>query len=79
MLDERGHPVEEAGPSVPVQLLGAGGVPQAGDTFQAMDADKAAEIAQSRQRLEREKQLRIKERGFRLGDFSKLKDALKKR
>jgi len=37
-----------------------------------MDADRAAEIAQARQRLDREKQLRIRERGFKLGDFSKL-------
>jgi translation initiation factor IF-2 len=70
MLDERGNTVEEAGPSIPVQVLGAGGVPQAGDTFQAMDADKAAEIAGNRSRLDREKQLRIRERGAKLGDFS---------
>ena len=37
-----------------------------------MEADRAAEIAGTRQRLEREKQLRIKERGFKLGDFSEL-------
>jgi translation initiation factor IF-2 len=72
LLDERGNPVREAGPSVPIQILGAGGVPQAGDTFQAMDSDRAAEIAGTRQRLEREKQLRIKERGVKLGDFSQL-------
>jgi translation initiation factor IF-2 len=72
MLDERGKPVEAAGPGVPVQILGAAGVPQAGDAFAAMEAIKAAEIASTRQRLEREKQLRIKERGFKLGDFSQL-------
>jgi translation initiation factor IF-2 len=72
MLDERGKPVREAGPGVPIQILGSGGVPQAGDAFAAMGAEKAAEIATNRQRLEREKQLRIKERGFKLGDFSKL-------
>ena len=72
MLDERGKTVREAGPGIPVQVLGAAGVPQAGDTFAAMTADKAAEIATTRQRLEREKQLRIKEKGFKLGDFSKL-------
>jgi translation initiation factor IF-2 len=69
MLDERGNQVEEAGPGVPVQVLGSGGVPQAGDTFQVMAADAAAEIANSRQRLDREKQLRIKDRGMKLGDF----------
>ena len=72
MLDERGKPVREASPGVPVQILGSSGVPQAGDAFGAMTAEKAAEIATNRQRLEREKQLRIKERGFKLGDFSKL-------
>jgi len=72
MLDERGQPITEAGPGVPVQILGSGGVPQAGDAFTAMTAVKAAEISGTRQRLEREKQLRIKERGFKLGDFSKL-------
>src|SRR5690606_24288315 len=34
MLDERGHSVNEAGPARPVQVLGAAGVPQAGDTLQ---------------------------------------------
>jgi translation initiation factor IF-2 len=72
MLDERGNTVEEAGPGIPVQVLGAAGVPQAGDAFSATSAEKAAEIAGNRQRLEREKQLRIKERGFKLGDFSQL-------
>jgi translation initiation factor IF-2 len=69
LLDERGQPVDEAGPATPVQVLGAGGVPQAGDTFQVMDAEGASEIATNRQRLDREKQLRIRERGVKLGDF----------
>ncbi|MFC1791560.1 translation initiation factor IF-2, partial [Gemmatimonadota bacterium] len=72
MLDERGNPVAEAGPGIPVQILGSAGVPQAGDAFAGMTAVKAGEIANTRQRLEREKQLRIKERGFKLGDFSQL-------
>ncbi len=70
MLDERGHRVAEAGPGIPVQVLGTAGVPQAGDTFQVMAAAAASEIAQSRMRIDREKQLRIKERGVKLGDFS---------
>jgi translation initiation factor IF-2 len=72
LLDERGKSVAQAGPGIPVQVLGAAGVPQAGDTFQAMDPVKAAEVATTRQRLEREKQLRVKERGLKLGDFSQL-------
>ncbi len=72
MLDERGNTIEEAGPAIPVQILGISGVPQAGDTLVAMEADRAAEIAQSRQRLEREKQLRIKGRGVKLQDISSM-------
>ena len=70
MLDERGKKVEEARPGIPAQILGTAGVPQAGDTFQVMAADKASEIAENRMRLDREKQLRIKERVVKLGDFS---------
>jgi len=72
LLDERGNAVDEVKPGMPAQVLGSPGVPQAGDTFQVMDADQAANIAQNRQRLDREKQLRIRERGFKLGDFSQL-------
>src|SRR5688572_7995196 len=72
LLDERGRQVKSAGPGIPVQVLGVGGVPQAGDTFQAMDASAAAEIANNRQRLDREKQMRIRERGVKLGDFGAL-------
>ncbi len=72
LLDERGQNVEAAGPATPVQVLGAAGVPQAGDSFQVMDAVRAAEIAGTRQRLDREKQLRIRERGVKLGDFGAL-------
>jgi translation initiation factor IF-2 len=72
LLDERGRSLREAGPATPVQVLGSSGVPQAGDVFQVMDAATAAEIATNRQRLDREKQMRIRERGVKLGDFGAL-------
>jgi translation initiation factor IF-2 len=72
LLDERGKHVEEVPPGRPAQILGIAGVPQAGDMLVAMEADRASEIAQTRQRLEREKQLRIKGRGVRLTDIGKL-------
>jgi translation initiation factor IF-2 len=72
MLDERGNHVTFAGPGIPVQILGIAGVPGAGDTLVVMDAVRASEIASTRQRLEREKQLRIKSRGVKLTDISKL-------
>jgi translation initiation factor IF-2 len=72
MLDERGKATQAAGPGIPVQVLGIAGVPGAGDTLVVMDADRASEIAGTRQRLEREKQLRIKGRGVRLTDISRM-------
>jgi translation initiation factor IF-2 len=70
MYDERGQTVEAAGPSTPVQVLGFDGVPEAGDTFQVMtDAAAARDIAQKRQRLEREAQHRRTGRVKTLEDF----------
>ena len=58
MFDDRGRPVEEAGPSTPVEILGLEGMPDAGDTFLVMaDRDKAKGIAQYRKMKEREAQL----------------------
>jgi translation initiation factor IF-2 len=70
MYDERGGTEPEAGPSTPVQILGFEGVPEAGDTFLAMaDAAEARDIAQKRQRLEREAQHRRSGRVKTLEDF----------
>jgi translation initiation factor IF-2 len=70
MYDERGGAVAAAGPSTPVQILGFEGVPEAGDTFLAMaDAAEARDIAQKRQRLEREAQHRRSGRVKTLEDF----------
>ncbi|MBA3892493.1 MAG: translation initiation factor IF-2, partial [Gemmatimonadales bacterium] len=72
LYDERGKAVKEAGPSIPVQILGFEGVPAAGDTFAVVtDAVEAREIAQKRQRLEREAQNRRTARGGTLEDFSR--------
>mgnify|MGYP000365604044 CR=1 FL=1 len=72
LMDERGKPVKAAGPSVPVQVLGFEGVPTAGDSFTVVaDASEAREIAQKRQRLEREAQSRRTQRGGTLEDLSR--------
>jgi len=72
LYDERGKAVKEAGPSTPVQILGFEGVPAAGDTFAVVtDAVEAREIAQKRQRLEREAQNRRSQKGTSLEDFSR--------
>jgi translation initiation factor IF-2 len=72
LYDERGKTVKEAGPSIPVQILGFEGVPAAGDTFAVVtDANEARDIAQKRQRLEREAQNRRSQKGTSLEDFSR--------
>lgn len=55
MLDERSNPVEVAGPSMPVQVLGLAGLPQAGDSFYSVESERQArEISTKRQQLRRE-------------------------
>jgi translation initiation factor IF-2 len=64
MLDERGKPVDEAGPAIPVQVLGIEGVPMAGDQFLVVaEATEPRDIAQRRQRLDREARSRRTSRG----------------
>jgi translation initiation factor IF-2 len=72
LLDERGNRVEVAGPSIPVQVLGFEGVPEAGDAFVVVEnATEAREVAQKRQRLDREAAHRRSSRGVSLEDISK--------
>jgi translation initiation factor IF-2 len=55
MHNDRGDKVLEAGPSMPVELIGLSGVPDAGDVFVAMkDEKQAKEIATLRQIKQRE-------------------------
>jgi translation initiation factor IF-2 len=71
LLDERGRSLKEALPAEPAQVLGFEGVPQAGDSFQVVaEAAAARDIAQKRQRLEREAQNRRTSRaGVSLEEF----------
>ncbi len=71
MLDERGKQIKEAGPAIPVQILGLSGVPMAGDQLLVVeDASAAREIAQRRERLDREAKSRRTTRGVvSLEDF----------
>ncbi len=69
LLDERGNTVERAGPSIPVRILGMEGVPQAGDRLVEMEAARVREIVSRRQQLEREKEIRRRQKGTRLEDI----------
>ena len=55
LIDEAGKTVQEAGPSIPVQVLGLSGVPESGDDFVVVaDERLAREVAAERQLKRRE-------------------------
>jgi translation initiation factor IF-2 len=58
MIDDRGHKVDAAPPSFPVEILGLQGVPLAGDSFVALaDEAKARQVAEFRHSKQRETEL----------------------
>ncbi|WP_312767441.1 translation initiation factor IF-2 [Epilithonimonas sp.] len=86
MLDERGKPMEKAGPSIPVTILGLDGAPTAGDKFRVFADEKEAKtLANKREQLQREQSIRTKKhltldeigRRIALGDFKELNIILK--
>jgi translation initiation factor IF-2 len=81
MTNERGVTIAEAGPSIPVQLLGLNGSPTAGDKFNVMtDEREARELANKRLQLQREQGIRTQKhitlaeigRRLAIGDFKEL-------
>ena len=59
MFDERGHRLDSAGPSMPAQVTGFDGLPNAGDVLIEMESDaEARDVATRRQQLRREQQFR---------------------
>ena len=86
MFDDMGNKVKEAGPSIPVQILGLNGAPQAGDTLNSMNSEKEAkDIATKRMQLQREQGIRVKKhitldeigRRIAIGDFKELNVIIK--
>ena len=78
MFSDRGDIVTEAPPATPVEVLGLQGVPQAGDTFQAVsDIDKAVSIANTRQMHARQvAMLKTTKRGIESLGLAEIKELL---
>jgi translation initiation factor IF-2 len=56
MENDRGERVKDAGPSVPVEVLGLNGTPEAGDVLNVVDTEaQAREIAEYRQQAAKDK------------------------
>jgi translation initiation factor IF-2 len=52
MLDDKGRQIKSAGPSLPVEVLGIGGVPMAGDTLTVVENEaRAREVATYREEM----------------------------
>ncbi len=69
LFDEAGRQVDQAGPSIPVQILGLSGVPAAGDDFVVVaDERLAKDVAQQREQKRRESRL-VKQAGSRMEDI----------
>ena len=67
MINDRGENVKKAGPSVPVEILGLGDVPEAGDVLAALDEKQARSIAEAR--IERQRNNLIKSKKVSLDDL----------
>ena len=81
LFNERNQRVNDIGPSMAATLLGFNGAPQAGDTFHVMETEQEArEIANKREQLQREQNLRTHKiltldevgRRIKLGSFKEL-------
>ena len=53
LMDDRGKPMKEAGPSTPVKVLGFSGLPQAGDEFLVMESERSAKMLSEERLLDR--------------------------
>ena len=69
LFDETGRNVDSAGPSIPVQVLGLSGVPDAGDDFVVVEDERLArEVAEQRENKRRETRL-VQAAGNRMEDI----------
>ncbi|MEL7252620.1 MAG: translation initiation factor IF-2 [Pseudomonadota bacterium] len=60
LINDRGDRVQEAGPSVPVEVLGLNGTPEAGDVLNVVDTEaQAREIAEYREGVAKEKRAAV--------------------
>jgi len=75
MLDARGETVEEAGPAVPVEVLGLNATPAAGDEVTGVESEaRAREVTEFRQRRERDARALASSRGTLEQMFEKIKE-----
>ena len=63
LLDDRGEPIKQAGPSTPVKVLGFTGLPNAGDEFLVMESERSAKtLSEERLQTKRADKLTVPQR-----------------
>ena len=75
IIDDKGKPVNKAGPSTPVEILGLSGVPDSGAEVLAVESErKAKEVAEYRKTKDRETKLQKQQAEKMDNFFSKMED-----
>ncbi len=75
MVDDKSRKVKEAGPSVPVEIMGLAEAPQAGDAFDAVSDERLArELVEQRKQKQKEEQFKPFEKVTLENLFSSLKE-----
>jgi translation initiation factor IF-2 len=75
LTNDRGEPIDHAGPSIPAEVQGLSGVPEAGDELIVMENEKQAkQVAEHRQNKRREEELVQTSKVSLEGLFEKIKE-----
>jgi translation initiation factor IF-2 len=75
IIDDQGKPINKAGPSTPVEILGLSGVPDSGAEVLAVESErKAKEVAEFRKTKDRETKLQKQQAEKMDNFFSKMED-----
>jgi translation initiation factor IF-2 len=78
MMDDKGNQLQEAGPSTPVELLGLGGVPRAGEVLNAVSDERAAKELVEHRRQKRIEKERVQQKPVSLDNLIQaMKEGLK--
>jgi len=71
MLNEAGHPIQEAQPSTPVVIMGLSGVPEAGEMFKVVPDEHTARAIVAKRKEELSAKTTAPVKSFTLDDFSR--------